>query len=70
MKNPPLPSLTATREVEGHNADAGLVAHSTVGLQHRFHGGLYNAYAGRVPVFIILGNTIDEKRDSRASGVE
>ena len=35
-----------------------VMAHSTVGLQHASMA-IYNAYAGRVPVFIILGNTVD-----------
>jgi len=35
-----------------------VMVHSTVGLQHASMG-IYNAFAGRVPVFIILGNTID-----------
>ena len=42
-------------------------AHSTVGLQHASMG-IYNAYAGRAPVFIVLGNTIDEAE--RRPGVE
>jgi len=33
-------------------------AHSTVGLQHASMA-IYNAYAGGIPVFIVLGNTID-----------
>jgi acetolactate synthase-1/2/3 large subunit len=33
-------------------------AHSTVGLQHASMA-IYNAYAGGVPVFLILGNTMD-----------
>ena len=35
-----------------------VMAHSTVGLQHASMA-IYNAYAGRSPAFIILGNTID-----------
>ena len=35
-----------------------VMAHSTVGLQHAAMAN-YNAYAGRSPAFIILGNTID-----------
>ena len=35
-----------------------IMAHSTVGLQHATMG-IYNAYAGRTPVYIILGNTLD-----------
>ncbi len=52
-------------EVEGKPMLA--LAHSTVGLQHASMA-VYNAYAGRVPVFIILGNTIDE--NERRPGVE
>jgi thiamine pyrophosphate-dependent acetolactate synthase large subunit-like protein len=44
-----------------------VMAHSTVGLQHAAMG-IYNAYAGRSPVFIVLGNTIDETE--RRPGVE
>src|SRR5579862_1029343 len=36
----------------------GVMAHSTVGLQHAAMG-IYDAFAGRIPVFIMLGNTID-----------
>jgi acetolactate synthase I/II/III large subunit len=35
-----------------------VMAHSTVGLQHAAMA-IYNAYAGRVPAFIILGNSLD-----------
>src|SRR5579862_1241409 len=35
-----------------------VMAHSTVGLQHASMG-IYNAYAGRSPVFVIAGNTAD-----------
>jgi thiamine pyrophosphate-dependent acetolactate synthase large subunit-like protein len=52
-------------EVEGKPMLA--VAHSTVGLQHGAMA-IYNAYAGRVPVFIILGNTLDAAE--RRPGVE
>jgi len=45
----------------------GVLAHSTVGLQHAAMG-IYNSFAGRVPVFIILGNTIDA--NARRPGVE
>src|SRR5256884_5848821 len=45
----------------------GVMAHSTVGLQHASMG-IYNSFAGRVPVFIILGNTIDAA--ARRPGVE
>src|SRR5204862_1477209 len=49
------------------NKPMGVMAHSTVGLQHAAMA-IYNAYAGRVPVFIILGNTIDAA--ARRPGVE
>lgn len=42
-------------------------AHSTVGLQHAAMG-LFNAYCDRVPVYLILGNTIDATQ--RRPGVE
>src|SRR5579862_1711738 len=42
-------------------------AHSTVGLQHAAMG-IFNAYCDRVPVYIVLGNTIDETM--RRPGVE
>ena len=35
-----------------------ILAHGTVGLQHASMG-IYNAYAGRTPVYIVLGNTLD-----------
>ena len=44
-----------------------VMAHSTVGLQHASMA-VYNAFAGRTPVFIILGNTIDVA--ARRPGVE
>jgi len=44
-----------------------VMAHSTVGLQHASMA-IYNSYAARVPVFIILGNTIDA--NARRPGVE
>jgi acetolactate synthase-1/2/3 large subunit len=44
-----------------------VVAHGTVGLQHAAMG-IYNAYCDRVPVYVILGNIIDETQ--RAPGVE
>src|SRR5438132_4901390 len=43
------------------------MAHSRVGLQHAAMG-IYNAYAGRQPVFIVLGNTIDVA--ARRPGIE
>jgi len=45
----------------------GVMAHSTVGLQHAAMG-IYDAFAGRIPVFILLGNTIDVA--ARRPGVE
>jgi len=45
----------------------GVMAHSTVGLQHAAMA-IYNAYAGRQPVFIVLGNTIDA--NARRPGIE
>jgi acetolactate synthase I/II/III large subunit len=44
-----------------------VMAHSTVGLQHAAMA-IYNAYAARMPAFIILGNTIDAT--ARRPGVE
>jgi len=44
-----------------------VMAHSTVGLQHASMS-VYNAFAGRTPVFIVLGNTIDAA--ARRPGVE
>ena len=44
-----------------------VMAHSTVGLQHGSIG-VYEAFGGSVPVFIILGNTIDAA--DRRPGVE
>ena len=44
-----------------------VMAHSTVGLQHASMA-IYNAYAGQMPAFIILGNTIDAT--ARRPGVE
>ena len=43
------------------------MAHGTVGLQHASMD-IYNAFAGRVPVFIILGNALDA--NARRPGVE
>jgi acetolactate synthase-1/2/3 large subunit len=45
----------------------GVLAHGTVGLQHAAMG-IYNAYCDRVPVFIVVGNTIDATM--RRPGVE
>ena len=36
----------------------GVLAHGTVGLQHAAMG-IYNAYCDRVPVFIVVGNSLD-----------
>src|SRR5260370_6963142 len=44
-----------------------VLAHSTVGLQHASMG-IYNAWAGKAPVYIILGNTVDAAE--RRPGVE
>src|SRR5579862_2998082 len=44
-----------------------VMVHSTVGMQHASMG-IYNAYAGRAPVYIIAGNTIDAT--ARRPGVE
>ena len=44
-----------------------VMAHGTVGLQHAAMA-IYNAYCDRVPVYIVLGNIIDETK--RAPGVE
>jgi acetolactate synthase-1/2/3 large subunit len=43
------------------------LAHSTVGLQHASMA-IYNAWAGKAPVFIMLGNTVDAVE--RRPGVE
>ncbi len=45
----------------------GVFAHSTVGLQHAAMA-IFNAYCDRVPVYILLGNTIDATM--RRPGVE
>jgi acetolactate synthase-1/2/3 large subunit len=39
----------------------GVLAHGTVGLQHASMA-IYNAFCDRVPVFIIVGNTLDATR--------
>lgn len=44
-----------------------VLAHGTVGLQHAAMA-IYNAYCDRVPVYVILGNTIDAT--TRRPGVE
>src|SRR4051812_1623272 len=38
-----------------------VMAHGTVGLQHASMA-IYNAYADRVPVIVVLGNTLDAVR--------
>jgi len=45
----------------------GVLAHGTVGLQHAAMA-IYNAYCDRVPVFMVVGNTIDATM--RRPGVE
>jgi len=45
----------------------GVLAHGTVGLQHAAMG-IYNAYCDRVPVFIVVGNSLDATQ--RRPGVE
>jgi thiamine pyrophosphate-dependent acetolactate synthase large subunit-like protein len=45
----------------------GVLAHGTVGLQHAAMG-IYNAYCDRVPMVVIVGNTIDATM--RRPGVE
>ena len=45
-----------------------VMAHGTVGLQHASMA-IYNAYADRVPVYIVLGN-IARRRRTRRSDVE
>jgi acetolactate synthase-1/2/3 large subunit len=45
----------------------GVLAHGTVGLQHAAMA-IYNAYCDRVPIFLIVGNTIDATM--RRPGVE
>jgi thiamine pyrophosphate-dependent acetolactate synthase large subunit-like protein len=44
-----------------------VLAHSTVGLQHASMG-IYDAWGGRTPVFIMIGNTLDA--NERRPGVE
>ena len=45
----------------------GVLAHGTVGLQHAAMG-IYNAYCDRVPVFVVVGNSLDATQ--RRPGVE
>ena len=49
------------------NKPMAIMAHSTVGLQHASIG-IYEAFGAQVPVFIILGNTMDAV--TRRPGVE
>jgi acetolactate synthase-1/2/3 large subunit len=49
------------------NKPMAIMAHSTVGLQHASIG-VYEAFGGQVPMFIILGNTMDAA--DRRPGVE
>ena len=44
-----------------------VLAHSTVGLQHASMG-IYNAWAGRAPILLMIGNTLDAAE--RRPGVE
>ena len=44
-----------------------VLAHSTVGLQHASMG-IYNAWAGHAPVFVMVGNSLDAEQ--RRPGVE
>jgi acetolactate synthase I/II/III large subunit len=44
-----------------------IVAHGTVGLQHAAMA-VYNSFCGRVPVYIIVGNTLDAT--ARRPGIE
>ena len=56
---------------QGYSAVEGkpmmVMAHSTVGLQHASMG-IYNAWAGKAPVYVVLGNTVDAAE--RRPGVE
>jgi benzoylformate decarboxylase/acetolactate synthase-1/2/3 large subunit len=42
-----------------------VLAHGTVGLQHASMA-LYNAWCDRVPVYMMVGNTIDASKRARA----
>src|ERR1700692_227682 len=44
-----------------------VMAHGTVGLQHASMA-IYNAYCDRVPIYIVLGNSLDATQ--RRPGVE
>src|SRR5262245_32859642 len=44
-----------------------VVAHGTVGLQHAAMA-VYNAFCGRIPVYLIVGNTLDAT--TRRPGIE
>ena len=52
-------------KIDGHAI--GVMAHGTVGLQHAAMA-VYNAYCDRVPVYLIVGNTLDATE--RRPGVE
>jgi acetolactate synthase I/II/III large subunit len=52
-------------QVEGK--PLAVVAHGTVGLQHAAMA-VYNSFCGRVPVYIIVGNTLDAT--ARRPGIE
>jgi len=52
-------------QVEGR--PLAVVAHGTVGLQHAAMA-VYNSFCGRVPVYIIVGNTLDA--NARRPGIE
>jgi acetolactate synthase I/II/III large subunit len=45
-----------------------IMAHGTVGLQHASMA-IYNAYADRVPIIIVLGNTMDTARRAGYTGM-
>ncbi len=45
-----------------------VLAHGTVGVQHAAMA-MYNAYCDRVPVYLILGNIIDETKRAPGRGV-
>ena len=66
-----LPRRAVCRDGRGYAKIEGkplaVMAHSTVGLQHASMA-IYNAFAGRSPAYIILGNSIDA--NARRPGVE
>ena len=65
MKNPSVAMAHGYAKVEGK--PMLVLAHGTVGLQHASMA-IYNAYCDRVPVYIIVGNTLDATK--RRPGVE